>query len=65
MTVMTPVSNARPRRPAVSTWGNLDETKRIVDEMLDAERTARAEKTSALRALRLEQEMQATRERAG
>lgn len=43
------------RRRAGSLWGDLNETKKVVEAMVEAERRARHEKTLALRALRVAQ----------
>jgi len=45
----------KARCPAGSVWGDPNETKRVVEEMAEAERRTRHEKTLALRALRLSQ----------
>ena len=41
------------RRRAGSLWGDLNETKKVVEAMVEAERRTRHEKTLALRALRV------------
>jgi len=45
----------RARCRAGSLWGDLNETKKIVEAMSEAERRARNEKTQTLRSLRLAQ----------
>lgn len=45
----------KTRRRAGSLWGDLNDTKKVVEAMAEAERRARREKTQALRALRLAQ----------
>lgn len=47
------MSDGRPKAKFGSLWGDLDESKRVAQELEDAARKAREEKTRELRAKRL------------